>query len=86
MMGTGLATVAGSLLVGYSLLGVRLDYLIAAAFMAGPAGIVMSKIIGPEVGEPETLKASAVDEVGEEGEDEAQREQEGGTARSISTP
>src|SRR5215210_6210157 len=30
MMGTGLATVAGSLLVGYSLLGVRLDYLMNA--------------------------------------------------------
>ena len=70
MMGTGLATVAGSLLVGYSLLGVRLDYLLAAAFMAGPAGIVMSKIIVPETGEPETLMVSGVDEVSEEEEDE----------------
>jgi concentrative nucleoside transporter, CNT family len=70
MMGTGLATVAGSLLVGYSLLGVRLDYLIAAAFMAGPAGIVMSKIIVPETGEPETLVASGVDETTEEEEEE----------------
>ena len=74
MMGTGLATVAGSLLVGYSLLGVRLDYLIAAAFMAGPAGIVMSKILVPETGEPETLVASGVDEVSE---DEADGEEEG---------
>jgi concentrative nucleoside transporter, CNT family len=74
MMGTGLATVAGSLLVGYSLLGVRLDYLIAAAFMAGPAGIVMSKIIVPETGEPKTLVASGVDEVSE---DEAEGEEEG---------
>jgi concentrative nucleoside transporter, CNT family len=79
MMGTGLATVAGSLLVGYSLLGVRLDYLIAAAFMAGPAGIVMSKIIVPETGEPETLRASGVDEAGEEGEDEREREESGET-------
>ena len=70
MMGTGLATVAGSLLVGYSLLGVRLDYLIAAAFMAGPAGIVMSKIIVPETGEPETLVASGVDTAGEEDEED----------------
>ena len=77
MMGTGLATVAGSLLVGYSLLGVRLDYLIAAAFMAGPAGIVMSKFIVPETAEPETLRASGVDEAGEEGEDEVEREEEG---------
>ena len=72
MMGTGLATLAGSLLVGYSLLGVRLDYLLAAAFMAGPAGIVMSKIIVPETGEPETLMASGVDEVSEEDEEDGE--------------
>src|SRR3954468_12262510 len=84
MMGTGLATVAGSLLVGYSLLGVRLDYLIAVAFMAGPAGIVMSKIIVPETGEPETLRASGVDEAGEESEDEKGRE-EGGETRHLNT-
>ena len=83
MRGTGLATVAGSLLVGYSLLGVRLDYLIAAAFMAGPAGIVMSKIIVPETAEPETLRASGVDEAGEEGEDEAEREE--GESRHLNT-
>src|SRR5215213_7673490 len=83
MMGTGLATVAGSLLVGYSLLGVRLDYLIAAVFMAGPAGIVMSKIIVPETAEPETLRASGVDEAGEEGEDEAEREE--GESRHLNT-
>jgi CNT family concentrative nucleoside transporter len=84
MMGTGLATVASSLLLGYSLLGVRLDYLIAAAFMAGPAGIVMSKIIVPETGEPETLRASGVDEAGEEGEDERERE-EGSETRHLNT-
>jgi concentrative nucleoside transporter, CNT family len=84
MMGTGLATVAGSLLVGYSLLGVNLDYLIAAAFMAGPAGIVMSKIIVPEVGEPETLVASGVDEAGE-GEEEEEAEEEGTSSRHLNT-
>jgi concentrative nucleoside transporter, CNT family len=84
MMGTGLATVAGSLLVGYSLLGVRLDYLIAAAFMAGPAGIVMSKIIVPETGEPETLVASGVDEASEEDEDEAEGEG-AGESRHLNT-
>jgi concentrative nucleoside transporter, CNT family len=82
MMGTGLATVAGSLLVGYSLLGVRLDYLIAAAFMAGPAGIVMSKIIVPETGEPKTLVASGVDEVSE-GEAEGEEEGESGNLNTI---
>ncbi|MDT0377169.1 nucleoside transporter C-terminal domain-containing protein [Streptomyces sp. DSM 42041] len=48
----GLATVAGTVLVGYSLLGARLDYLIAASFMAAPGGLLMAKIIIPETEEP----------------------------------
>jgi concentrative nucleoside transporter, CNT family len=44
----GLATVAGSVLVGYSLLGARLEYLIAASFMAAPGALVMAKIVIPE--------------------------------------
>lgn len=44
----GLASVAGSVLVGYNLMGVPLDYLIAASSMAAPAGLIMSKIIIPE--------------------------------------
>ncbi|ANH37873.1 Nucleoside permease NupX [Nocardioides dokdonensis FR1436] len=44
----GLSTVAGSVLVGYSLLGARLDYLIAASFMAAPGALLMAKIIMPE--------------------------------------
>ncbi|HEX5848474.1 MAG TPA: NupC/NupG family nucleoside CNT transporter [Rubrobacter sp.] len=83
MMGTGLATVAGSLLVGYSLLGVRLEYLLAAAFMAGPAGIVMSKIIVPETGQPETLVASNVDEEAEEAEEEDEEDDEEGHLNTI---
>lgn len=48
VMTGGAASVSGSVLVGYSLLGVPLEYLIAAAFMAAPAGILMSKMIIPE--------------------------------------
>lgn len=44
----GLSTVAGSVLVGYSLLGAELDYLIAASFMAAPGALLMAKIIMPE--------------------------------------
>lgn len=47
VMTGGMATVAGSVLVGYSLLGVPLDYLIAAAFMAAPGALVMAKILVP---------------------------------------
>ncbi|WP_216828192.1 NupC/NupG family nucleoside CNT transporter [Alkalihalobacterium elongatum] len=49
VMTGGLASVAGSVLVGYALLGVPLDYLLAASFMAAPAGLVMAKMIVPEV-------------------------------------
>ncbi|MCF6409056.1 NupC/NupG family nucleoside CNT transporter [Pseudalkalibacillus salsuginis] len=50
----GLASVAGSVLIGYSLLGVPLEYLLAASFMAAPAGLVMAKIILPETEKSET--------------------------------
>ncbi|MPY68205.1 NupC/NupG family nucleoside CNT transporter [Deinococcus sp. SDU3-2] len=52
----GLASVAGSVLVGYSLLGVRLDYLIAASFMAAPAGLLMAKLMLPEKDTPQNYK------------------------------
>ncbi|PIE26971.1 MAG: nucleoside transporter [Micrococcales bacterium] len=44
----GLSTVAGSVLVGYSLLGAKLEYLIAASFMAAPGALLMAKMIMPE--------------------------------------
>ncbi len=44
----GLASVAGSVLVGYALLGVPLEYLLAASFMAAPAGLIMAKLMIPE--------------------------------------
>ncbi|MEI5906349.1 NupC/NupG family nucleoside CNT transporter [Bacillus spongiae] len=44
----GLASVAGSVLIGYSLLGVPLEYLLAASFMAAPAGLIIAKIMIPE--------------------------------------
>ncbi|WP_286175585.1 nucleoside transporter C-terminal domain-containing protein [Arthrobacter sp. NEB 688] len=48
VMTGGLATVAGSVLVGYALLGAELDQLIAAAFMAAPGALLMAKIVVPE--------------------------------------
>lgn len=44
----GMATVAGSVLAGYVLLGVELRYLLAASFMAAPGGFLMAKIMIPE--------------------------------------
>lgn len=51
----GLATVAGSVLVGYALLGARLEYLIAASFMAAPGALLMAKIIVPETDDSEDV-------------------------------
>lgn len=48
VMVCGLASVSGSVLVGYSLLGVPLEYLLAASVMSAPAGLVLSKIMVPE--------------------------------------
>lgn len=49
----GLASVSGSILVGYSLLGIPIEYLVSASFMAAPAGLIISKIILPEIKEAE---------------------------------
>lgn len=48
VMTGGLASVSGSVLIGYSLLGVPLEYLLAASFMAAPAGLVLAKLMIPE--------------------------------------
>ncbi|WP_299017919.1 NupC/NupG family nucleoside CNT transporter [uncultured Photobacterium sp.] len=47
VMTCGLASVAGGTLVGYASLGVELNFLIAAAFMSAPAGLLMAKILFP---------------------------------------
>ncbi|GAA3548916.1 NupC/NupG family nucleoside CNT transporter [Zobellella aerophila] len=44
----GLASVAGSVLAGYASLGVPMEYLIAASFMAAPGGLLFAKLIMPE--------------------------------------
>ncbi len=58
----GLASVAGSTLVGYSLLGAPLEYLLAATFMTAPAALLMAKIMMPETEEPESRVPAPEDE------------------------
>lgn len=48
----GLASVAGSVLAGYAQMGVPLEYLIAASFMAAPGGLLFAKLILPETEVP----------------------------------
>jgi CNT family concentrative nucleoside transporter len=56
VMTTGMATVAGSVLVVYAgMLGTGYaGHLVTASFLAAPAGILLSKVMVPETGAPET--------------------------------
>lgn len=44
----GTASIAGSVMAGYAGMGVPLTYLIAASFMAAPAGLLFAKLMYPQ--------------------------------------
>ena len=48
IMAGGTASIAGSVMAGYAGMGVPLTYLIAASFMAAPAGLLFAKILFPQ--------------------------------------
>jgi CNT family concentrative nucleoside transporter len=48
VMVSGVASIAGTVLAGYTMMGAELKYLLAAAFMAAPGGLLMAKIIMPD--------------------------------------
>jgi len=48
VMVSGLASIAGTVLAGYVLMGAEIKYLLAAAFMAAPGGLLMAKIVMPD--------------------------------------
>jgi CNT family concentrative nucleoside transporter len=48
VMATGMAAVAGTVLAAYAQLGVKLEYLLPASFMAAPGGLLMAKLIFPD--------------------------------------
>jgi len=48
VMVSGLASIAGTVLAGYILMGAEPKYLLAAAFMAAPGGLLMAKIVMPD--------------------------------------
>ena len=47
IMTSGMASVAGAALAGYAGLGVKVEYLVAASFMAIPGGLLFAKLIYP---------------------------------------
>jgi CNT family concentrative nucleoside transporter len=48
VMTSGVASVAGTVLAAYVLMGAEMKYLLAASFMAAPGGLLMAKIIMPD--------------------------------------
>ncbi len=57
VMVSGVASVAGTVLAAYVLMGAEMNYLLAARFMAAPGGLLMAKIIMPD--DPGDLAKSA---------------------------
>jgi concentrative nucleoside transporter, CNT family len=55
VMSSGMAAVAGSTLAGYAGLGVPVEYLLAASFMAIPGGLLFAKLICPST-EPSAVE------------------------------
>lgn len=56
VMSGGLATIAGPVMVGYAAMGIPMNYLLAASFMAAPGGLLFAKLLIPETEAPvETL-------------------------------
>ena len=58
IMVAGMASVAGSVLMGYAAMGIELKYLVAAAFMSAPGAILFAKIIYPSDEEVEAQETS----------------------------
>ena len=59
VMTSGVASIAGTVLLAYVSFGAELKYLLAASFMAAPGGLLMAKIVMPD---DEVESASADDE------------------------
>ena len=52
----GLSSIAGSVMAGYASMGVSLEFLLAACFMAAPSGLLFAKLLLPETEEPNNEK------------------------------
>ena len=48
IMVSGVASIAGTVLAAYVLMGAEMKYLLAASFMAAPGGLLMAKLIVPD--------------------------------------
>jgi CNT family concentrative nucleoside transporter len=48
----GMSSIAGAVMAGYVAIGIPLEYLLAASFMAAPGGLLMAKLLHPETHQP----------------------------------
>jgi CNT family concentrative nucleoside transporter len=48
IMTSGMASVSGTVLGAYALLGIDIEFLLAASFMSAPGGLLMAKLIMPD--------------------------------------
>ncbi|MCW7553131.1 NupC/NupG family nucleoside CNT transporter [Endozoicomonas gorgoniicola] len=60
IMAGGLSTIAGGVLAGFASMGISVEYLITASFMAAPGGLLMAKMLVPET-EPEKISNEEAD-------------------------
>jgi CNT family concentrative nucleoside transporter len=60
VMVSGMAHLSGSILAVYGMMGVPLTHLISASIMAIPGAILISKILIPETGTPETMAGNQI--------------------------
>lgn len=67
----GLASVAGGTLMAYAALGIPINFLLSASFMAAPAGLVFAKILIPETETPLNVTEVSEKIVAGEKEEEA---------------
>ena len=61
IMTGGMACIAGAVLAVYGSLGIKIEYLLAASFMAIPGSFVMSKLFYPEDSTPVTKNTIKID-------------------------
>ena len=61
VMTAGMAHVSGSIMAAYVAMGIEARHLLTAVIMTAPGTIMMSKILEPETGTPETMGGVKVD-------------------------
>ncbi|MDR8525463.1 NupC/NupG family nucleoside CNT transporter [Shewanella fidelis] len=58
----GLASIAGTMLAGYAQLGIKMEYLLAASFMAAPGGLLFAKLLIPQTEKVEDESLAVIEE------------------------